>query len=122
SYTQTFSGLTNAAHAIVVKVLGTKNASSTDTWVPVDAFTVGSVTTQESSPAVKLGNWTGQSDANASGGTYRISGTAGAKATLLFTGTSIDWVTATGPAYGQAQVTIDGVSKGTVDLYTSSVQ
>src|SRR5439155_1417104 len=113
-YSQTFSGLANAAHAIVVKVLGTKNASSTDTWVPVDGFTVGAVTTQESLPGVKLGTWTGQSDANASGGSYRVSTTTGAQAKLQFTGTSIDWVAATGPSYGQAQVTIDGVSMGTV--------
>src|SRR6266581_1399354 len=112
AYSVTFVGLANAPHAIVVKVLGAKNAASTDTGVPVDAFTVGSVTTQESSPSVKLGNWAGQSDANASGGTYRISGTAGAQVTLPFTGTAIDWVTALGPVYGQAQVLIDGVSKG----------
>ncbi len=42
--------------------------------------------------------------------------------TFPFSGTGIDWVTATGPGYGQAQVTIDGVSKGTVDLYQPSVQ
>ncbi len=122
AYSQAFSGLTNAAHAIVVKVLGTKNASSTNTWVPVDGFTVGSTTTQESSPAVKLGTWSGQIDANASGGTYRVSSTPGASSTLTFTGTSIDWVTATGKSYGQAEVTIDGVSQGTVDLYASTAQ
>jgi hypothetical protein len=122
AYSVTFVGLANAPHAIVVKVLGMKNAASTDTGVPVDAFTVGSVTTQESSPSVKLGNWAGQSDANASGGTYRISGTAGAQVTFSFTGTAIDWVTALGPAYGQAQVLIDGVSKGTVDLYQAASQ
>src|SRR6266568_5878394 len=122
AYSVTFVGLANAPHAIVVKVLGAKNAASTDTGVPVDAFTVGSVTTQESSPSVKLGNWAGQSDANASGGTYRISGTAGAQVTLPFTGTAIDWVTALGPVYGQAQVLIDGVSKGTVDLYQAASQ
>src|SRR6266702_3833824 len=122
AYSVTFVGLANAPHAIVVKVLGAKNAASTDTGVPVDAFTVGAVTTQESSPSVKLGNWAGQSDANASGGTYRISGTAGAQVTLPFTGTAIDWVTALGPVYGQAQVLIDGVSKGTVDLYQAASQ
>jgi len=70
--------------------------------------------------SVKFGTWVGQSNPNASGGTYRINGTAGAQVTFSFTGTGIDWVTATGPAYGQAQVTIDGVSKGTVDLYQAA--
>ena len=36
---------------------------------------------------------------------------------MTFTGTSIDWKTAKGKAYGKAAVKIDGVSKGTVDLY-----
>jgi hypothetical protein len=122
SFSQTFSGLAAGSHAIVVKALGTKNASSTDTWVPIDAFTVGSTTTQESSPSVRFGDWVGQSNTGASGGTYRINGTAARQVTFSFTGTAIDWVTATGPAYGQAQVTIDGVSKGTVDLYQASAQ
>ncbi len=38
-----------------------------------------------------------------------------------FTGTGVDWITATGPSYGKATVSIDGISKGTVDLYASSV-
>ena len=32
-----------------------------------------------------------------------------------------DWITATGPFEGRATVTIDGVNKGTVDLYASSL-
>jgi bacillopeptidase F len=32
----------------------------------------------------------------------------------------VDWITATGPGWGKAEVYIDGVDKGTVDLYASS--
>jgi N-acetylneuraminic acid mutarotase len=124
-FTPFFEGLANTSHAIVIKVLGTKNPASTDTWVPVDTFQTyqpGFTITQESSPAVKLGSWAGQVEDNASGGAYRISTTKGSHVTFPFTGTSVDWVTATGPKYGQAQVTIDGVSQGTVDLYSPTVQ
>ncbi len=36
---------------------------------------------------------------------------------MSFTGTAIDWITAKGKTSGKASVTIDGVAKGTVDLY-----
>ncbi len=117
-----FAGLADTSHAIVVKALGTKNAASTGTWVTVDAFWPKFWKTEEFSPAVKLGNWAGQVDINASGGAYRISSTAGSLATFPFTGTSVDWVTATGPKYGQAEVTIDGASMETVDLYSPTTQ
>src|SRR5438552_13734841 len=91
-YSQTFSGLANTSHIIVVKVLGTKNPASSDTWVPVDGFVVGPVLTQEPAPAVKLGTWVGQVNPASSDGYYRSSNTSGAQVTFPFTGTSIDWV------------------------------
>jgi hypothetical protein len=33
----------------------------------------------------------------------------------------VQWITATGPRYGEADVTIDGVDQGVVDLYSASV-
>ena len=39
---------------------------------------------------------------------------------VTFTGTRIDWITAKGKAYGKVSVTIDGVAKGTVDLYAAA--
>jgi hypothetical protein len=60
--------------------------------------------------------------ASASGGTYRSDGNAKATSSLAFTGTGVTWVTATGPAEGKASVTIDGVSMGTLDLYSPTVQ
>jgi hypothetical protein len=41
---------------------------------------------------------------------------------LTFTGTSVKWVTALGPGYGQAKVKIDGQLVETVDLYAASQQ
>jgi hypothetical protein len=119
TYVKTFAGLTNAAHTIVIKVTGTKNAASTATSVIVDAFTVGTSTTQESSTKIKYNTWKGGTSANASGGTYRSSATAGAVAQFKFTGTSVDWVTATGPGWGKARVFIDNVDKGIVDLFAT---
>jgi hypothetical protein len=118
---ESFSGLTSVTHKIVINVTGTKNTASTGTGVAVDAFVVGSTTTQDSSPKVRYDTWAGATSASASGGTYRVSGTANATCGLTFSGTTVEWITATGPAYGEAEVIIDGVNKGTVDLYSPSV-
>jgi hypothetical protein len=120
SYTVSFSGLSSGAHKLVIKVLGTKRAASTDDKVAVDGFTVGTTTTQENSTSVLYDSWKGVATATASGGAYRVASAAGRTASLRFTGTGVDWITYTGPGWGQAQVLIDGVSKGTVDLYAST--
>ncbi len=54
--------------------------------------------------------------------TTALNGTAGAVAQLKFTGDQIDWITAKGPRYGQAEVFIDGVSRGITDLYQAATQ
>ncbi|MBI1802790.1 MAG: SBBP repeat-containing protein [Chloroflexi bacterium] len=119
---QSFGGLTNASHTLVVKVAGTKNPGSTDFNVALDAFIVGSTTTQESALAVQYDSWTGVSDTRAFGGSYRTSKTASATASWTFSGTQVDWITALGPSYGQAKVFLDGVDQGTIDLYAATQQ
>jgi plastocyanin len=122
SFSKAYSGLSSATHKIIVKVTGTKNASSTGKNVSVDAFTVGSTTTQDSASKVQYDSWAGASSKPASGGSLRSSAKAGAVASLGFSGASVTWVTSTGPSFGQAEVRIDGVSKGTFDLYSSTAQ
>ena len=119
---QTFSGLANARHTLTVKVGGAKNTSSSDFNVVVDAFVVGSTTTQDNDVGLQFNNWQGGSNANASGSTFRQDGASGADARLTFSGTSISWVSALGPKYGQATVLMDGVSQGTVDLFAVTQQ
>ena len=122
AYSKAFTGLTSATHTIVVKVTGAKSTASTGTSVVVDGFTVGTTTTQESDGKIKYNTWKGGNSVNASGGTYRSSATAGARTQFTFTGTSVDWITATGPGWGKARVLIDDVDKGAVDLYASTAR
>jgi hypothetical protein len=56
------------------------------------------------------------------GSQAKASSQAGARATMSFTGRSIEWVSRKGPARGKAQIYINGVLKATVDLYASSYQ
>jgi sugar lactone lactonase YvrE len=88
----TFKGLSRKSHFVTIEVLGSKDAASRGRWVTVDAFNVGRNIRDESAL------------------------TSLARLTLQFTGTRIDWLTVTGPAYGRARVVIDGVAH-TVDLY-----
>jgi hypothetical protein len=121
SFSRSFSGLGPKPHTIVVTVTGHKNAASSGSNVAIDAFIVGVTTIEDSSSSVTYDSWTGASSTSASGGTYRLSQKAGSTISLTFTGTRVDWLTATGPSAGMATVTIDGVSMGTVDLYAPSV-
>src|SRR5207244_2802073 len=78
-------------------------------------------TTEDTAPAISWNSWTGVGDAGANGGSHRVSRTTNAKASFSFTGTSVTWLARKGPDRGRAAVTIDGVSKGTVDLYSADV-
>jgi serine protease len=113
----TFSGLASKSHTIKIVVTGTKNLASSGYNVPIDAFTVGTTTTQDSSTKITYGWWAGKTSTSASGGTYRSAASAG-PASFTFTGTQVHWITTTGPAYGKAEVYLDGVDQGTVDLYS----
>jgi FG-GAP-like repeat/FG-GAP repeat len=116
---QVFRGLGNGSHTFELVVLADKNPASTDSKVVLDAFQVGTTTTQDTSRLVKYCEWKNASALDASGGTYRVNGLAGGSARLRFSGTRIVWITAKGPRYGQAEVFIDGVKQGeTVDLYS----
>ena len=120
SLSKVYSGLRGARHTIVIRVLGQKSAASNGISVSLDAFVTGGVTTQEHAPSIRYGPWASSSQSAATDGTYRSTTTKGATSTVTFSGTAIDWITARGRGFGRASVAIDGVSKGTVDLYASS--
>jgi polyvinyl alcohol dehydrogenase (cytochrome) len=113
-----FSGLGAGPHTIRAVVLHTKNAKSRGFAVSSDGFVVGKSRIDDAANQVGYDAWVGLSDPGASGGSYRTSATANSTVSVGFTGSSITWVTATGPSAGQADVVIDGVDQGNVDLYS----
>jgi len=119
SLTKTYSGLAAGGHTIVIAVTGGKATASTGTNVAVDAFVVGGTTVQEYSSSVSYDSWREVSLSAAFDGSYRVNQKDGTCAIFVFTGTNVEWVTATGPSFGTAAVTIDGVDEGTVDLYAA---
>lgn len=115
-----FNNLGGGAHTVTIKVLGSKRAASSGTSVTIDAFVAGGVTTQDPSALIAYASWSGVSEPAATDGAARRSATKNATATVTFTGTRIDWITAFGRGYGKANVTIDGTNLGTFDLYASA--
>ena len=118
-----FSGLPSGAHRIAITVTGTKNPLATDSRVAVDGFIVGTSTVQESANDVQYNNWASKSQTAAIGGSYRSNGTLGSFARFNFNGSSISFVTARGPSYGNVNIYIDGVlMSSNIDLYSSTQQ
>jgi hypothetical protein len=124
----TISGLSLGKHTVVIKPLNTKNPASSNKWVVVDGFKVGSVVYNDNKINVpyndlfSYGSWLGKVGNGPRFGAYRISSVANATASFSFTGTQFRFVTARGPAYGKAQIWVDGVLRTTVDLYRPAQQ
>ncbi|HUR74298.1 MAG TPA: hypothetical protein VMZ00_08480, partial [Sporichthya sp.] len=97
---------------------------ATDARGAVGAFAQGpqvSPTLVQQTAASLSGRWTTVTSSDASGGSTYQSKVAGATATFTFTGTQIAWVGTTAPNAGRAQVILDGLSQGYVDLYSASL-
>jgi hypothetical protein len=66
------------------------------------------------------GTWTTETVTTASGGAQRFASASGAIASLTFTGRSVAWAAVKANSRGRAEVFVDGVSAGTIDLFQSS--
>ena len=68
------------------------------------------------------GDWVSQRFPEASEGTVTYASDAGARVTIAFHGTALEYVCTKAYNRGVAEMTIDGVSRGTVDLYSAAPQ
>lgn len=76
---------------------------------------------QDDEPAVRFtGSWNHSASDAMSGGSARVSRTAGSEAVVAFNGTGVAWVTQVGPEHGQVRVYLDGVATATVSTYATS--
>lgn len=76
--------------------------------------------TESSSAIAYTGAWTRRSSTSARGGVMKTVSGVGAVARLTFTGRTVAWIAPVGPDRGQAEVRVDGVSAGIVDLYAGA--
>ena len=77
---------------------------------------------QTNTNIVKTGVWSNFTSPGAYLGSYGRSSTAGATATIYFTGTRIDWIGMKGTTPGIVDVYLDDVKKATLDLYAASAK
>jgi hypothetical protein len=75
---------------------------------------------ERSSTIDYTGSWRPARHSGYSGGSVRYATSAGASATITFTGSRFAWYGPVGPTRGKARVSIDGVAVRTVDLKRSS--
>ncbi|MBI4772107.1 MAG: hypothetical protein HY784_17245, partial [Chloroflexi bacterium] len=66
--------------------------------------------------------WSSVALAPAIGGALRYAANTDASIYFDFTGTQFTWITLRGPLLGKAEVYVDGVLQGTVNLYNSGWQ
>jgi hypothetical protein len=85
-----------------------------------DPFSV-LVANETSSGFTYTGSWTRTSLTGARGGFVRQSSTRGARATFSFTGEDVALVSTKGPNRGKAAIFVDGVNRGTINLYARSL-
>jgi len=121
--------LSNTSHTLTIEVTGQQNAAASGDLIVIDAFDVPAVTItrlQETDPDVSYstaGWFQGDTSRAWSAGIAAASSTAGAQATLTFTGTGITWIGARGPQTGIANVFIDGaLVAGNVDTFAATEQ
>jgi hypothetical protein len=76
---------------------------------------------EETSPMLTyVGAWQNIGDSRMSNGNMKNANVSGAYATFAFTGTSVKWTATTAPWYGIANVSLDGSTVASVDLYSSN--
>jgi uncharacterized membrane protein len=100
-----------------------RNTETPQTLIPNSQFPI--TRTENTSPAIiYTGAWTAVTNifaSHTSEGSYTVSGTPGNTATFAFSGTWVQVGFSTHSNSGQAEIKIDGVSQGIVDLYTPGV-
>jgi hypothetical protein len=119
----TARGLASGSHTLTIEVTGRQNPEAVSNIILVDAFDVAAPVVshlQDTDPdASYTAGWSAADPGVAwSGGNAVVSDLAGARATLPFNGTSIQWRGAATPDTGIAHVFVDGTLVADVDTYS----
>lgn len=133
----TLNGLSAGKHTLTIEVTGRKHPEALSNAVVVDAFEVQAPVVshlQETDPDVNFSaGWLQDNGFSWSGGGVatlpdppvggaRVTDTAGAKVTLTFRGTSINWSGYRGPNGGIARVQVDAGAATEVDTYSPAAR
>lgn len=110
-------------HTVKIRCSGSGREAAKGTYVDVDAIQIlGALVAshEQNDSGLKYSNvWTTSKNDSASGGSFAIAKSKDAAVTVIFTGVQLDCYAKTGPAYGQARITVDGEEAATVDLHSA---
>jgi len=123
------AGLGNSRHTIKVVVLGSRNASSTASYVHFDALDLqGKPASVGELPGVRVqngdsklyrkGTWSTSRRSGAFGGSAALTTARDAGYSVRFKGTAITWFGRKNTAGGRSEVWLDGKRVATVDQYS----
>jgi hypothetical protein len=123
--------LLSGTHIVTFTHTGTKSAAATDFNIGLDAIDVVGTLSQAPKPVryqqwdshlYYAGLWKNSFSSSASAGSFRFANSAGSSVTISFSRTYLAWIAKTSPAYGKAQVSVDGAVVGEVDLYSATTK
>jgi hypothetical protein len=119
--------LEEGPHTVLIEWTGEKNPSAELSRISVDAFDVRGVLLsdryEQDGPRVDLTYfWQTYTHQAASNGTAAWSDETSAAVLVEFDGIDLDWISATGPHYGIARVSVDGGPGEMVDLHSPKME
>ena len=116
--TRSYTASVVPGHRYALSILATDMAGN------LSAASAGSLQpvlySERTSLATYLGTWTSASSTVSLGGTTKTSSKVGASMTFKVTGRALAWVAPKGPRMGRAKVYVDGIYRGTVNLYAAT--
>lgn len=112
-------GLSYGVHSVRIRSVGSRHVGLD--VVKVDGPLVMPLVQEGEARVVKSGSWTTWIDPRASSGVGAYAATSGAFTDVTFAGTRLDWITATNLNCGVARIIVDGVDRGLVDLFSTSL-
>jgi hypothetical protein len=104
-------------HTYRFRVRAIDRAGNASAWVAGPTISLSRFS-EASARVSYLGTWSTLAGSAYWDGATRKSTSAGARASITFTGRSIGWVSGTGPTRGKASIYVNGVLRAMVDLYS----
>ncbi len=119
---------TEAPTTTTIPPTTTTTAAPTTTTTMTPSTTIATTTTvaalvrveQTDANILYAGDWSAGNDSAASEGRFSFANSSGASITVTFEGTYLAWIAKRSPAYGKAEVTLDGKKLGAIDLYAAA--
>ena len=125
-----FKELEYGVHTVKVTVTGEKNKYAADCYVEIDAFDIKTAPSEferillddRDVSVAYSGNWTHDPISDAYLRTFSYSNEKGDYAEIRFEGNAVSLISSLENNRGIAEIYLDGVSKGEIDLYSQTVK